>query len=314
MKFESLDESSHGEGTDRVLLSWVPNDETRALVEDACLALRASPQARTMEQYELGHKLISLRPTDYAGYRLILQCVRLGLVSPQHELDRSAVIAQASSKNFQVWPHRYALMQILPEEDRKSYYELRERSLVCSILSMDSKNYHVWNYKMSLTSLLNNLDWREELQWVEQLLEDDLLNNSYWAYRLMCVKNLLTSGEAAYEDEFSFVDSALSKTPANQAIWDYLRGLYDWVTTEGAGQGGLSQRSTLEELYNLVLQYTSPPAVVPAGLYLRVLLLPLHPEDTDRLKGLLDELSVSHPTTRLWTLMTKFAFKLVDNT
>ncbi|EFO65438.1 Rab geranylgeranyltransferase [Giardia lamblia P15] len=313
MESKPLDDSPHEEKTDRILLPWVSASEARVLVEDACLALQTSSQTRTLEQYELGHKLITLRPTDYAGYRLILQCVQSGIVDPQHELDRSAVVAQASSKNFQVWPHRYALMQILPKEDRKSYYELQERSLVCSILSMDSKNYHVWNYKMSLASLLDNLDWKEELQWVEQLLEDDLLNNSYWAYRLLCVKNLLNSGELAYKDELSFVDSALSKTPANQAIWDYLRGLYDWFIAEDVGQGDLSQKSTLEELYDLVLRYTTPPVVVPAGLYLRVLLLPLYPEDTDRLKELLDELTTSHPTTRLWTLMTKFAFKLVDN-
>lgn len=304
----------HEEKMDEILLPWLPNSETKDLVESVCLALRTPSQIRTIEQYELGHRLVSLRPTDYAGYRLIFQCVQLGVVSSQAELDRSAAIARTSSKNFQIWPHRYSLMQLLPEEDRKRYYESQERPFICDILSTDNKNYHVWNYKMSLLNLLDRLDWKEELRWVEQLLENDLLNNSYWAYRIICVKKLLTSGAITYEDEFSFVDSALLKTPANQAIWDYLKGLYDWLTTDytnmDTNQEHRSSNTPLEELYNLVSRYTTPPVVVPAGLYLRVLLSSLHPGAIDELKQLLNELSASQPATHFWTLIAKLCTRI----
>lgn len=306
--------SSSEKDINQILLPWKPNDENRSLVEEVCSVMRSPSQTRTMEQYELGHKLISLRPTDYAGYRLIFQCVQSGTIDPQSELDRSATVAEASSKNFQIWPHRYAVMQLLSTEDRERYYNSREKSFVQSILTVDRKNYHVWNYKMSLLSLLNTLDWEEELQWVEQLLEDDLLNNSYWAYRFICVKYLLASGVMSYKKELSYVDSALVKTPANQAIWDYLKGIYDWLTAEGVRvdveQEDKSQKAPLEELYNLVCRYTTSPTVVPAGLYLRILLLPLHPSDASGLKKVLDELSKSKPTTRLWTLMTKLCTRI----
>lgn len=314
MKVSNPKHPSCEEDTNQILLPWKPNSENRRLVEKVCLVMQASSQVRTKEHYDLGHELVLSRPVDYAGYKLIFQCVQSGVVDPQSELDRSAAVAKASSKNFQIWPHRYAVMQLLSTEDRQQYYESRERSFVHSILSMDKKNYHVWNYKMSLLNLLNNLNWEEELRWVEQLMEDDLLNNSYWTYRFICMRHLLTSGVMTYKDELSYVNNALSKTPANQSIWDYVKGLYDWLIIDGlntsTGQEDDMQRSQLAELYKLVYQYTTTPTIVPAGLYLRILLLPLHPDDAEELKTTLDQLSISKPATCMWTLMANLCTRM----
>lgn len=66
---------------------------------------------------------------------------------------------------------------------------------------VDTKNYHTWAYRQWLLAEFNSPElWAGELEFVEEMLRDDLRNNSAWHHRFFVVwENGVREGEADRE-------------------------------------------------------------------------------------------------------------------
>lgn len=63
--------------------------------------------------------------------------------------------------------------------------------------SVDTKNYHTWAYRQWLLAEFNSPElWAGELEFVEEMLRDDIRNNSAWHHRFFVVwENGIREGE-----------------------------------------------------------------------------------------------------------------------
>lgn len=97
------------------------------------------------------------------------------------ELRLMDEIAVTFLKTYQVWHHRRLLMMEL----RKPAPELQ---FISMSLRVDTKNYHTWSYRQWLLSYFNDDDlWRGELDFVDQMINNDIRNNSAWHHRFFVV-------------------------------------------------------------------------------------------------------------------------------
>ena len=78
------------------------------------------------------------------------------------------------------------------------------------------------NYKLYEFSLYDG-----EIDFIDDLLEDDIRNNSAWNQRFFVVSQTAKDGKIRgdiLEREFNFVKKAIEKISGNESAWNYLRG------------------------------------------------------------------------------------------
>jgi len=94
------------------------------------------------------------------------------------------------------------------------------------ILALDAKNYHAWSHRQWVLQALGG--WESELQYCNQLLEEDIFNNSAWNQRyLVITRSPLLGGLMAMRDsELDYTIEAILANPQNESPWRYLKGLY----------------------------------------------------------------------------------------
>lgn len=89
----------------------------------------------------------------------------------------------------------------------------------------------------------------DELNYVDQLLEDDIRNNSAWNQRYFVINNTTGFTEEVLKHEIKYTLNKINRVKENESAWNYLRGLLLQDT------GGLSQNkdvtSFCENLYEL---------------------------------------------------------------
>nr|CAB3457590.1 unnamed protein product [Digitaria exilis] len=102
----------------------------------------------------------------------------------------------------------------------------REHEFTMKILALDAKNYHAWSHRQWVLQALGG--WESELQYCNQLLEEDIFNNSAWNQRyLVITRSPLLGGLMAMRDsEVDFTIEAILANPRNESPWKYLKGLY----------------------------------------------------------------------------------------
>jgi protein farnesyltransferase/geranylgeranyltransferase type-1 subunit alpha len=98
--------------------------------------------------------------------------------SLETELELMNDLAIKYLKTYQVWHHRRLLLTHL----RTPQPELK---FIGKCLQVDSKNYHTWSYRQWLLSHFvdDNDLWKGELDFVENMIGDDVRNNSAWHHR-----------------------------------------------------------------------------------------------------------------------------------
>jgi protein farnesyltransferase/geranylgeranyltransferase type-1 subunit alpha len=67
----------------------------------------------------------------------------------------------------------------------------------------------------------------QELEYVEQLLTDDIRNNSAWNQRFFLLQLTAPEGKiegSILQKELEFTKKAIEKVPRNESAWNYLRG------------------------------------------------------------------------------------------
>lgn len=126
-------------------------------------------------------------------------------------------------KNYQIWHHRHALVDLLPPDPQSSTTSLpesikqklttfitSEQTFLAQILSLDTKNYHVWSYRQWLCSrypslllpnpliinaaasifnppYLEKYQSHPELSAITTMITEDPFNNSAWSHRYFLI-------------------------------------------------------------------------------------------------------------------------------
>ncbi|TVU08959.1 hypothetical protein EJB05_42387 [Eragrostis curvula] len=150
--------------------------------------------------------------------RLILEALDSDLLE---ELDFVNEIAERNPKNYQIWHHKRWLAEKLGPDIANNEHEFTTK-----ILAIDAKNYHAWSHRQWVLQALGG--WEGELQYCNQLLQEDIFNNSAWNQRyLVITRSPLLGGITAMRDsEVDYTIEAILANPQNESPWRYLKGLY----------------------------------------------------------------------------------------
>jgi len=175
---------------------------------------------------ELTEAIIRMNPAHYSAWQYRYKTL-LELNNPlDDELALMDEIAVKHLKTYQVWHHRRLLVVRTREP-------ARELAFLSRSLRADTKNYHTWSYRQWLLAYFNeDTLWERELDFVDDLLEEDLRNNSAWHHRFFVVfQSGVRKGDedrgAVAQREISFVKQYITKAPNNASAWNYLRGVLE---------------------------------------------------------------------------------------
>ncbi|KAL7176862.1 hypothetical protein ACSBR2_030242 [Camellia fascicularis] len=194
---------------------------------------------RSPRSLHLTSEAIHMNPGNYTIWqfrRLILEALNADL---HDELDFIELVANDNSKNYQIWHHRRWVAEKLGTDAMSKELEFTKK-----IFFIDAKNYHAWSHRQWVLQALGG--WEDELDYCQQLLEDDIFNNSAWNQRYFVVtKSPLLGGlEAMRESEVHYAVEAIIAKPENESPWRYLRGLYkddaeSWINDPQISSGCL---------------------------------------------------------------------------
>ncbi|KAG8884780.1 CAAX geranylgeranyltransferase alpha subunit [Tulasnella sp. 331] len=199
----------------------------------------------------LTEHLIRLNPAHYSVWQYRYQTL-LRINAP---LDKEVLLINSmmgqNLKTYQIWHHRRLLQTHLrdpfaelmfitkalrPEPHRHTSSDEGEEKEEPARKNghggpVDTKNYHTWAYRQWLLAEFNSPElWAGELEFVEEMLRDDLRNNSAWHHRFFVVwENGIREGEADREQvlrrEIDITKESISVAPNNASAWNYLRGV-----------------------------------------------------------------------------------------
>ena len=83
------------------------------------------------------------------------------------------------------------------------------------------------------------------MNYVDQLLQDDIRNNSAWNQRYFVIANTTGFKDEIIEHELDYVEERINSCPDNESAWNYLRGIARFRSTN------LSDRRTWNFCQNL---------------------------------------------------------------
>ncbi|KAG8993310.1 CAAX geranylgeranyltransferase alpha subunit [Tulasnella sp. JGI-2019a] len=262
----------------------IPQDDTGNVLapilyhqeyKDAMSYFRAIVKA---EEYSdrvlpLTEHLLRLNPAHYSVWQYRYQTL-LRINAP---LDKEITLINSmmgqNLKTYQIWHHRRLLQTHLrdpfaeltfitktlkPEPRRHTSDEVDDDEEEVEVRKnghggpVDTKNYHTWAYRQWLLAEFNSPElWAGELEFVEEMLRDDLRNNSAWHHRFFVVwENGIREGESDREQvirrELDIAKESISVAPNNASAWNYIRGVLQKTGTP------------FESLEMFVLPYTQP--------------------------------------------------------
>ncbi|KAF5329979.1 hypothetical protein D9611_010404 [Ephemerocybe angulata] len=176
---------------------------------------------------ELTEAVIRMNPGHYSAWQYRYETL-LAIGAPLDvELKLMDELAVKYLKSYQVWHHRRLLVTLT----RKPIPEL---AFITRSLADDTKNYHTWSYRQWLLAYFNDEEdmWAGELDFVEQLLGQDIRNNSAWHHRFFVVwASGVREGdedrERVFKRELVYVKQNISLAPNNASAWNYLRGVLE---------------------------------------------------------------------------------------
>ncbi|KAL0577192.1 CAAX geranylgeranyltransferase alpha subunit [Marasmius crinis-equi] len=175
---------------------------------------------------ELTRNIIDMNPAHYSVWQYRYETLLALNSDLEAELQLMNDVAIEHLKTYQVWHHRRLLMTRI----RKPVPELR---FIASSFTSDAKNYHTWSYRQWILAHFNEEElWKEELDFIDHMLNSDIRNNSAWHHRFFVVfESGVRPGEADRERvlkrELIFVKQNISLAPNNPSAWNYLRGILE---------------------------------------------------------------------------------------
>merc|ERR1712226_172161 len=102
-------------------------------------------------------------------------------------------------------------------------------------------NYHAWQHRQWVLATFNLYD--NELEFIEQLLLDDIRNNSAWNQRFFVMSRHGGWTPDNVEKEVKFAMEKIFLVKRNESAWNYLRGVLEHSTDS---EVATAQRSLVE--------------------------------------------------------------------
>ncbi|XP_014758209.1 protein farnesyltransferase/geranylgeranyltransferase type-1 subunit alpha isoform X2 [Brachypodium distachyon] len=226
---------------------------------------------------------IHFNPGNYTVWhfrRLVLEALDTDLLQEMNFVDQ---IAESNPKNYQVWHHKRWLAEKLGPDAANSEHEFTRK-----MLAIDAKNYHAWSHRQWVLQALGG--WESELQYCNQLLEEDVFNNSAWNQRyLVITSSPLLGGLVAMRDsEVDYTVEAIMANPRNESPWRYLKGLY-----KGDNYLPVADR----RISDVCLKVLKDDSTCIFALSLLVDLLRMGLQPSDELKGTIESMENCDPET-----------------
>lgn len=143
---------------------------------------------------------------------------------------------------------------ILAQEQQTQLKELatEEKVFLAFMIRQDSKNYHCWQQRQWLVNDFNEFD--EELDYTEELIDDDIRNNSAWNHRYYVIRNTTGFVDPVLDSETRFTCHKIRLAPNNESAWNYLKGIL--------AKDGLNSKPEVQqmcgELYKNLDSHRSP--------------------------------------------------------
>jgi protein farnesyltransferase/geranylgeranyltransferase type-1 subunit alpha len=201
---------------------------------------------------QLTEHIIKMNPAHYTVWLYRFKIISTLGLPAEKEIAWLNDVALTHLKNYQIWHHRYLLMehyhpQIASDAEASARLARSETEFLTKMLAEDTKNYHVWSYRQYLVRKLGMFNLQELLS-TQNLIETDVRNNSAWSHRFFVVfsdPKCCTAGKHATEAddkvpaetvdrEIKYAKEKISLAPQNQAAWNYLKG----VLTKGGRKAG----------------------------------------------------------------------------
>ncbi|XP_034933624.1 protein farnesyltransferase/geranylgeranyltransferase type-1 subunit alpha [Chelonus insularis] len=159
---------------------------------------------------------LSLNPANYTVWQYRRDILKELNKDLYEELAYIDSIIGDNTKNYQIWHHRKAIVELLKDPSKELEFTAR-------MLEKDSKNYHTWQYRQWCIKTFNLFD--SELEYVEQLLTEDIRNNSAWNQRYFVLSNTTKFEPEVIDREVDFALGKISIVKGNESAWNYLRGI-----------------------------------------------------------------------------------------
>ncbi|KAB7506782.1 Protein farnesyltransferase/geranylgeranyltransferase type-1 subunit alpha [Armadillidium nasatum] len=129
------------------------------------------------------------------------------------EIDFCREMIEINPKNYQVWHHRRVIVEWLGDPSKELLFTR-------IIFNSDAKNYHAWEHRQWVLIFLMN-----ELDYVEELIQEDIRNNSAWNQRYFVISRTTGFTEDVIKKEINYTKAAIEKLGNNESSWNYLKGI-----------------------------------------------------------------------------------------
>ena len=175
-------------------------------------------------------ELIDYNAANYTVWHYRRQCLKT--LNPtdepeglNQELQWVSQVGGSNPKNYQIWFHRRALVDILGTAEAGD----NELAFTASVFEEDAKNYHAWGHRQWVLERFNLM--AAELSFVNKCLTTDVRNNSAWNQRWFYYAHTEPAGAPfrpeTLRQEIAFCFQKLDVVLKNQAAWAYLEGLLE---------------------------------------------------------------------------------------
>mmetsp|Transcript_8205 Transcript_8205/g.9699 ORF Transcript_8205/g.9699 Transcript_8205/m.9699 type:complete len:327 (-) Transcript_8205:44-1024(-) len=165
--------------------------------------------------------VIENNAANYTAWFFRRECLKALGSDLKPELDYVSEAARDSPKNYQIWYHRRAVVDLMNDGSK-------EKDFTAEIIEDDSKNYHAWAHRQ--WSLLRFNLWNGELDYTDELIQEDLRNNSAWNQRWYVVQNTEQNSDGSLPNEvrkreIRYAQTFLNIAPHNESPYNYIIGL-----------------------------------------------------------------------------------------
>ncbi|ODQ67181.1 protein prenylyltransferase [Nadsonia fulvescens var. elongata DSM 6958] len=185
---------------------------------------------------DLTTEIIDQNPAHYTVWAYRVNIIQeLGVDFLINELEWVDSIAMEATKNYQIWPHRQIILNMMSSipEIKDKIDVGAELALVDTLLEDDNKNYHVWSYRQWLFNRFD-LSFSREDTFTRYMIDLDVRNNSAWNYRFFLLSATVLKPSSVFDldilaEELDYIFANIEKAPQNQSPWSYLEGVMKHV-------------------------------------------------------------------------------------